>query len=508
VSSCSTQRNTFGRALLAVGAIATLPYVRGVSNPFAAEDFEVLLVSSLDFPIFWRLASGASRIKIVTLLKDWLSYQIWGVNPVGYHIVSLLLHVCCSLLVCYLGYLLFENARAGMLGGLVFAVYPRHHSAVLWLAAGQFVLGSLFVLAGLTLFVLYLRKRQTRYYLLSSVCLVLALFTQEVGVLFLPFAFLIELLWRYRSGESVWSTLCDLDTYKKYIPLFLFLGGFVWLSFSGSRAFKLQTYEINPKTRGETYHFLGIDATRARELLGYCTYLMWPQIPLGALDINLGSFLLAGVSGCVFLLIFIKGKLTEWFSVAWVIGAILPFLFFSPFGPADRYFYLAGAGFALLLGQLGARAYRRWQGKWGRILGVGILSLYVASSTVLLQARIAEWRQAGEMAQGIIEQVVELQPQIPPRSRMFFVGLPEWNGQAYVLLGGGIRGAMRDRYGDLRLEVYRSFDPQLATWLLSRQEGTPTPGEYVFLYRDGKIHDVSAFVDDFEAFYESWWWYK
>lgn len=504
-----SERKLLGKSFVIVTVAAVLPYIRGVSNLFVAEDFDVLLLSSLDFPLFWRVVfASAVRIKPLPLLKDWLSYQIWGANPIGYHVISLLFHFFCSFLVCYLGYLLLKDARAGIIGGLVFAVYPRHHSAVLWLAASQFVLSTFFVLAGLVLFIIYLRRRQWRYYLLFSVCVVLAPFTQETGVLLLPFAFLIELLWRCEAGESWWAAWRNPGVYRKYIPWLLFLVVFIVFSFSGPRAFKLQTRQVDPRLVVEAYHFLGINVARVKDLLTYLTYLVWPQLPLHTLDVNLGSLALAGFSVCVLLVLFIKGKSSERFLLTWMLGALLPSVFFSPFGPTDRYFYLAGVGFALLLGQLGAQAYRRFQERWSRILLGGVLCLYVVSSAVLLQARIVEWREAGEMAQDVIEQVLTLHPQVPPRSQMFFVSLPKRHGQAYVFLGGGIGGAMRTAYGDLHLKVYRSFDSRLEAWLVSGQGGDPTPGEYVFLYKGGRIEDKSAYVDDFEAFYESWWWYR
>jgi len=484
--SLEAERGTFTKVLWLIGTAAVLPYVRGVSSLFVAEDFDVLLLSSLDFHLFWQMAFvRATRIKVVALFKDWLGYQIWGANPAGYHMLSLLFHLLCSLLVCYLGYLLLKDIRGSAIGGLIFAVYPRHHGAVLWLAASQFVLSTFFILAGLTLFVVYLRRCQLKYYLLSSTCVVLALFSHEIGILLPPLALLAELLWRWESGDPLCTVLRDLDMYKKYLPWLLALTIFLMLSFSGPRAFKVQVRELDPRLVVEAYHFLGIDVARVKESLAYLTYLMWPQIPLNTLDLNLGSIVLAGISVCALLVFLVKGKPAERFFLLWTIGALLPFIFFSPFGPTDRYFYLAAAGLALILGRLGLRVYHRLQRKAAKVLMVAILGLYVVSSVMLLQVRIAEWREAGEMARDIIEQVLDLHPQVPPRSRMFFVGLPGWHGQAYVFLGGGIGGAMRTVYEDLRLEVYRSVDPQLKAWLLSRQEGAPIPGEFVFLYKDG-----------------------
>ena len=285
------------------------------------------------------------------------------------------------------------------------------------------------------------------------------------------------------------------------------------LSFGGQRAFKLQLTEQDPRTGTNLYHFMGIGLNQIKDLVTYLVYLVLPQVPLRSLDMGVGTVILslAVVGGLLSLFVF--GGAVERFCLLWMGGALLPFVFFVPFGNADRYFYLPAVGLSLLAAQLSVRLYRRLKRRWmiqSRTAGVFVLILYLASSAILARARIGEWHRAGEIAQDIIEQVVEMHPQVPPHSRMFFVGLPRYYGQAPVFLGGGYGGAMRMVYDDPGLQVYGSVDPKLQAWLASREEKDEDykPGEYLFLYHDGVIYDKSAFVDDFEQFYESWLWYQ
>lgn len=508
-------------AAILVAGVAGLAFFRGMPAPFVAEDFEWLFSSSLDLGVLLASSLGlrrfdqlillSARFKPFTLLVNWLAFRLWGAWPIGYHGMSLIAHIVCSVAVLFLGKSLSKSPIVGMIAGLVFAVYPRHHETVLFMAASQTIYCTAFVLLALLSFIVYLLSSKFKYYLTAWICAVGALTSYEVGVFLFPLMFLSELVLDRGSWRTTLKALYCLRMYVKYIPYLLLLILFVGLSFGGQRAFKLESTELDPRMGYETYHFVGVGLDAIKSFVSYWVYLVLPQIPLRSLDVGIGSVVLSLVVVGGSLLLFAFGRAVERFCLFWMGGVLLLFVFFVPFGNADRYFYLPAAGFSLLIGQLAVRLYEWIRKRWkevARVGGIAIMILYLVSSLVLAQMRIQEWQQAGEVAQDIIEQVVGMHPEVPHCSQIFFVGLPGRSGQAYVFLGGGIGGVMRLAYQDPCLDVYRSVDPKLVQWLASREEAEPTPGQYVFLYEEGKVHDVSAGVRDFEDFYESWLWYR
>jgi tetratricopeptide (TPR) repeat protein len=61
----------------------------------------------------------------------WISYQLWGEQPLGYHLLSLALHVISALLVWRL--LSQFGLRLAWLGGLLFAIHPVQVPSVAWI---------------------------------------------------------------------------------------------------------------------------------------------------------------------------------------------------------------------------------------------------------------------------------------------------------------------------------------------------------------------------------------
>jgi hypothetical protein len=500
------ERSSRGREVIILAGSAMLSFLvygRGLLSGFVAEDFNMLALSTVDWVRLCRFLVEETRIKPLSLLLNRAIYPLFGTNPVGYHLMSLVLQAACTWCVVQLGTLLSGKRRVGFVAGLLFAVYPRHHQAVLWLAANQFLIVTLFGLVALICFSKYLKRGERRYYLATWVCSLLALATNEAGVVLLLLMPFLEWVLEWPTFRQASVALRDGRTYRKYWPLLVLMTAFLLLTFGGVRLDKL--------TVNRTYHFTGWGGERVRCWASYLVYLTFPQLPLRSLDVTpltvaLATLVTLGLGAAL-----AKGTAVVRFLVIWIGAALAPYVFFVPFGNADRYFYVPAIGLSILASILGCWGYDKLKARsvaWARMVAVFLMGLYLISSVILMQQRISEWRRAGEIAEDVVEQTKRLHPNVPPESTMLFVALPDQYKQAYVFLGGGIGGAVYLAYGaqPSAPRAYRTRDPAVSSFLKDAEPADhPLPGLYVFLYEEDTLYDKSNVVNGLEPLREGTW---
>lgn len=501
------ERSFRGQELIALAGsvmLSFLVYGRGLLNGFIAEDFNMLALSTVDWARLCEFLLEATRIKPLPLLLNKAIYPLFGTNPVGYHLMSLVLHAACTWCVLQLGTLLSGKLRVGLVAGLLFAVYPRHHQAVLWLAANQFVIVTLFGLGALICFSKYLERGGRRYYLTTWVCSLLALATNEAGIVFLFLLPFLEWVLEWPTFRQTSVALRDWRTYRKYWPLLMLMTAFLLLAFSGERS--------NTLIGNQTYHFTGWGSEQVRSWASYLVYLTFPQIPLRSLDVTPLTIALAALVALGLGAALAKGIAVVRFLVIWIGTALAPYVFFVPFGNADRYFYIPAVGLSIFASVLGYWGYDKLKARsaaWARMLVVLLIGLYLISSVMLIQQRISEWHRAGEIAADVMEQTKRLYPNVPPESTMLFVAPPDQYKQAYVFLGGGIGGAVYLAYG-AQLSAPRAYwtpDPAAISFLKeAKSVEHPLPGLYVFLYEDGILYDKSNVVSSLEPLRKGTWY--
>jgi len=82
-----------------------------------------------------------------------LNYHVFGLNPLGWHAMKILLHLAVVVLCFRLAQLLTGSVFAGLLAALLFGVLPVHVEAVVWALAIPQPLSATFELAAFCLFI-------------------------------------------------------------------------------------------------------------------------------------------------------------------------------------------------------------------------------------------------------------------------------------------------------------------------------------------------------------------
>ena len=83
------------------------------------------------------------------------SWSLFGLNPVGYHLLNSALHAVMAVLVAVLGQRLARDWRVGLWAGLFYAVLGCHTEAVVWITARHEMLAAALALLGMISYITF-----------------------------------------------------------------------------------------------------------------------------------------------------------------------------------------------------------------------------------------------------------------------------------------------------------------------------------------------------------------
>jgi len=140
----------------------------------------------------------------LTWLSHMLDYELFGLNPAGYHIVNLLFHITNSLLLFLILNRMTKALWQSAFVAAVFAIHPLHVESVAWASERKDVLSTLFWLLTIGAYVYYVERPRIQRYLLVILFLALGLMSKPMLVT-LPFVLLLLDYWplyRLRSEKQ------------------------------------------------------------------------------------------------------------------------------------------------------------------------------------------------------------------------------------------------------------------------------------------------------------------
>jgi tetratricopeptide (TPR) repeat protein len=136
----------------AIVAITILTYVPAMRNGFIWDDDQYVTNNTT-----LRTPDGLQRIWLdpestpqyypLVFTTFRIEHALWGLEPLGYHVVNILLHAANALLVWRI--LAWLGVPGAWVAALVFAVHPVYVESVAWVAERKNVLSGFFYLAAL-----------------------------------------------------------------------------------------------------------------------------------------------------------------------------------------------------------------------------------------------------------------------------------------------------------------------------------------------------------------------
>ncbi len=125
----------------------------------------------------------------------WIQEKFWGLNPLGYHLLSLVFHIANTLLCFEFFRRLFP--KFAFLGALIFSCHPLQVETVCWVMEQKNIFSLFFFFCAALSFMRYDDENKTGWYALSFFCFTLALLCKTAVVHFILFPIFVTL----RKGE-------------------------------------------------------------------------------------------------------------------------------------------------------------------------------------------------------------------------------------------------------------------------------------------------------------------
>jgi len=363
-------------------AITALVYANSLKNNFVWDDYLVIVDNGFvksweNFPAIFSKSyltsieelksgnitgSGETTYRPIVTISYFLDYQLWKLNPFGYHLTNLLLHLANVILLYFLICLLVKNEYIAFLASLFFALHPVNTEAVSVISFRKDLLVFLFSASSLILFIkqssLYGKKKF--FYSISSISLfLLALFSKEMAIM-LPAIFLLyEYFFVFNQGFAKLFRHA-LSRYQGYILAIIFYLA-VWVSLKNSVVDLIAEY---PYPGGNFYTNL---LTMSRVVGIYIAWLIFPinihaTLPESDPVFTLYSIFNLQAAFSVFLIILLlvvalvmrkKSKEIS-FAILWFFIALFPVSNIFPISSiiAGRYLYVPMVGFSIALAVL------------------------------------------------------------------------------------------------------------------------------------------------------------
>ena len=130
----------------------------------------------------------------LTWISHMLDVQLFGMNPAGHHLVSLLFHIANTVLLFLVLFRMTKGLWQSAFVAALFGLHPLHVESVAWVSERKDVLSTFFWILTMGAYIRYIDKKRSGRYVALLVSFALGLMSKPMLVT-LPFALLLLDYW-------------------------------------------------------------------------------------------------------------------------------------------------------------------------------------------------------------------------------------------------------------------------------------------------------------------------
>lgn len=476
--------------ILSIVLLAALPFLGNLFDWYLSDDWVLVAYAAQGTKSFLSLletnnlggvAGGAYRPLFALF---WQIGQAFGGNPFPLHALQLLFHLGTIVLIIRLGREICGEAyrAVGFLGALLFAVFPNHAEAAIWLATSADPMGAFFYFLAIFCHLHARREEKNTWYSIvgSWIATLLAFFSKEMMVT-LP---VILLLWECLHIRKA-STKKDFSRALLFLfPFFVFCGAYLYLRWHATRLvfgyYAVPNLSIDPVVAVRSaititlFHFFSGDLR-----------VYWS--PIAHYRNMLAAIVVAAATILLLVRRWIQPSPTLLFLAGAYILSLGPVLQFGintipgrVTDEGERYAYLPSVFFSLLLCWSIVSAHNHLSVQRRKIFAVivGLFCVFLATQLVIKTER---WHRAATTAAHMLTSWHEQYTSVPADG-VITVGVPD-NTHGIYLWRNGFAEAIEMRFGlhpDMIVTPIRTIQERKNTFSLTEHQN-----EYVYVAAQG-----------------------
>lgn len=392
-------------ALLLIGVATFSVYLNAVGNEFVFDD-HLMITNRPVIQSFLNLGYILKDYRPFRGLIQMLEFHYFGLNPVGYHLVNISLHIFTSLTVFAVIKRLTGQQGLGFLTAIIFALHPIQTDAVTYISGLRDVLAGFFYLLGFWLFLIYRQTEKTKFLLMALGAYGLGVLSKEVAItlvaMFLLYDVFSNLSDSTEGGMAKREKLyrAAVQTVVRYRYFYL---SFIALGI-GVAYYYIVLMHASGRIIGTKIGWWGGSMllnflTASKVMMYYLKQLLFP-IHLSEDYMGIGivakspfqaGAILSFIGVCVYLYLAFQLYVTRsfmGFALFWFFIGLTPSLQFIPHHElmAEHYLYIPSVGFAFFLGLAINDLYKRCYSDTARKLvccGVALVLLFYAARTIV-----------------------------------------------------------------------------------------------------------------------------
>lgn len=414
-----------------------------LANYFVADDFTwlhwVSQCSGSACSSVWQLflsyflQSGDFFYRPGMKIYFYLISHIFGSVPLPYHVISLVVHILCSILVFLLAKKILKNQIFAFAIALSFSLLASHAETIMWVSSIGHLFASLFILLSLYLFILWKEKRRFLFLIGSVLCTFLAPLFHEYGVIAPILVFAFDLVW-YKIAVSAWKEKLFYLWYIFASAVYFFLK-IASHSFWSAGDYKYDLPKLPFNAIGNSLGDMAIG------LLGNPVFVVYNNLR-SSLRAHLSVAAVIVLIGIILVFVVYKYTKNIWnkalirhflISFIFLLVPLLPFLGLG--NTAMRYVYVSSFGSLLLVTIIFQTIIKKWSIVWNLIIG-GLLLVFLVYQVVQLQVSYHDWWTAGKITQRFVVSMQHRKAENIKAGMIFIANVPYTYGQAWIFPAG------------------------------------------------------------------------